>query len=81
MMAVQPALPKPIDSDQYKGAVEGDRPTDEQNSNENAPAGLDGNGLPLGLQLIGRPFDEEALFALGHVMEQAAGRFSPERWW
>jgi aspartyl-tRNA(Asn)/glutamyl-tRNA(Gln) amidotransferase subunit A len=45
------------------------------------PAGLDGNGLPLGLQLIGRPFDEETLFSLGHVMEQAAGRFSPERWW
>jgi aspartyl-tRNA(Asn)/glutamyl-tRNA(Gln) amidotransferase subunit A len=45
------------------------------------PAGLDGNGLPLGLQLIGRPFDEESLFSLGHVLEQAAGRFSPERWW
>src|SRR6266498_3431520 len=45
------------------------------------PAGIDRNGLPLGLQLIGRPFDEENLFALGHVIEQAAGRFSPERWW
>ena len=45
-MAVQPALPKPVDSDQYKGAVEGDRPTDKQNSNENAPAALDSNGLP-----------------------------------
>ena len=45
------------------------------------PAGKDGNGLPLGLQLIGRPFDEESLFSLGHVLEQAAGRFSPERWW
>jgi aspartyl-tRNA(Asn)/glutamyl-tRNA(Gln) amidotransferase subunit A len=45
------------------------------------PAGLDRNGLPLGLQLIGRPFDEETLFSLGHVIEQAAGRFSPERWW
>jgi aspartyl-tRNA(Asn)/glutamyl-tRNA(Gln) amidotransferase subunit A len=45
------------------------------------PAGLSGEGLPLGLQLIGRPFDEETLFALGHVIEQAAGRFSPERWW
>src|SRR5258706_10142389 len=38
------------------------------------PAGLDAQGLPLGLQLIGRPFDEEALFALGEVIEQAAGR-------
>jgi aspartyl-tRNA(Asn)/glutamyl-tRNA(Gln) amidotransferase subunit A len=45
------------------------------------PAGLDGQGLPLGLQLIGRPFDEETLFALGAVLEEAAGRFSPEPWW
>src|SRR5215471_5287699 len=45
------------------------------------PAGKDAQGLPLGLQLIGRPFDEEALFSLGQVIEQAAGRFTPERWW
>jgi aspartyl-tRNA(Asn)/glutamyl-tRNA(Gln) amidotransferase subunit A len=46
------------------------------------PAGRDGSGLPLGLQLIGRPFDEEMLFSLGHVIEQAAGRFPVvERWW
>jgi aspartyl-tRNA(Asn)/glutamyl-tRNA(Gln) amidotransferase subunit A len=45
------------------------------------PAGLDPQGLPLGLQLIGRPFDEECLFALGHAIEQAAGRFTPEQWW
>jgi aspartyl-tRNA(Asn)/glutamyl-tRNA(Gln) amidotransferase subunit A len=45
------------------------------------PAGLSGDGLPLGLQLIGRPFDEETLFSLGEVVEQAAGRFSPQRWW
>jgi aspartyl-tRNA(Asn)/glutamyl-tRNA(Gln) amidotransferase subunit A len=45
------------------------------------PAGLDAQGLPLGLQLIGRPFDEETLFSLGHVIEEAAGRFTPERWW
>jgi aspartyl-tRNA(Asn)/glutamyl-tRNA(Gln) amidotransferase subunit A len=45
------------------------------------PAGKDAQGLPLGLQLIGRPFDEEALFALGEVVEQAAGRFAPVRWW
>jgi aspartyl-tRNA(Asn)/glutamyl-tRNA(Gln) amidotransferase subunit A len=45
------------------------------------PAGLDGQGLPLGLQLIGRPFDEETLFSLGTVLEQAAGKFAPERWW
>jgi aspartyl-tRNA(Asn)/glutamyl-tRNA(Gln) amidotransferase subunit A len=45
------------------------------------PAGLSQEGLPLGLQLIGRPFDEEALFSLAEVIEQAAGTFSPERWW
>ena len=45
------------------------------------PAGKDSQGLPLGLQLIGRPFDEETLFSLGEVIEQAAGRFTPPRWW
>jgi aspartyl-tRNA(Asn)/glutamyl-tRNA(Gln) amidotransferase subunit A len=45
------------------------------------PAGRDAAGLPLGLQLIGRPFDEETLFSVGEVIEQAAGRFSPEQWW
>ena len=45
------------------------------------PAGLDAQGLPLGLQLIGRPFDEETLFALGQVIEDSAGRFAPARWW
>src|SRR6266852_2152094 len=45
------------------------------------PAGKDSQGLPLGLQLIGRPFDEETLFSLGEVMEQAAGRFTPPKWW
>jgi aspartyl-tRNA(Asn)/glutamyl-tRNA(Gln) amidotransferase subunit A len=46
------------------------------------PAGLDAQGLPLGLQLIGRPFDEETLFAAGQVIEDAAGRVAmPEPWW
>ncbi|WP_152047885.1 Asp-tRNA(Asn)/Glu-tRNA(Gln) amidotransferase subunit GatA [Aureimonas psammosilenae] len=45
------------------------------------PAGLSGEGTPLGLQLIGRPFDEETLFATASVIEEAAGRFSPDRWW
>ncbi len=45
------------------------------------PAGLDSKGLPLGLQLIGRPFDEETLFAAGQVIEDAAGRFHAKRWW
>jgi aspartyl-tRNA(Asn)/glutamyl-tRNA(Gln) amidotransferase subunit A len=45
------------------------------------PSGLDAQGLPLGLQLIGRPFEEETLFALGSVIEQAAGSFQPKPWW
>ncbi|MEA2907633.1 MAG: aspartyl-tRNA(Asn)/glutamyl-tRNA(Gln) amidotransferase subunit [Alphaproteobacteria bacterium] len=45
------------------------------------PAGLSAEGLPLGLQLIGRPFDEETLFSVAEVIEQAAGRFQPQRWW
>ena len=45
------------------------------------PGGLSGEGLPLGLQLIGRPFDEETLFSLGRVIEDAAGRFAPQPWW
>ncbi|QEH97347.1 Asp-tRNA(Asn)/Glu-tRNA(Gln) amidotransferase subunit GatA [Gluconobacter thailandicus] len=36
------------------------------------PAGLDARGVPLGLQLIGKFFDEETLIAAGHVIEQAA---------
>ena len=46
------------------------------------PAGLDAKGLPLGLQLIGKPFDEETLFAAGRVIERSAGMdFSPTKWW
>ena len=45
------------------------------------PAGLNAQGLPLGLQLIGRPFDEEMLFRTGQILEDAAGRFTPTRWW
>nr|CAD6418082.1 Asp-tRNA(Asn)/Glu-tRNA(Gln) amidotransferase subunit GatA [Rhizobium sp. Q54] len=45
------------------------------------PAGLDHKGLPLGLQLIGKPFEEETLFRTAHVIEQAAGRFTPKKWW
>ena len=46
------------------------------------PAGKDANGLPLGLQIIGRPFDEETLFAAGRVLERSAAMdFSPNKWW
>ena len=45
------------------------------------PAGLSGDGLPLALQLIGRPFDEETLFTVGSAIEKQAGRFTPDTWW
>ncbi|MEO8683629.1 MAG: Asp-tRNA(Asn)/Glu-tRNA(Gln) amidotransferase subunit GatA [Devosia sp.] len=46
------------------------------------PAGKDGKNLPLGLQLIGKPFDEETLFAAARVIERGANMdFSPKRWW
>jgi len=37
------------------------------------PAGLDAQGLPLGLQVIGKPFDEETCFSVGAAIERAAG--------
>lgn len=46
------------------------------------PGGLSSQGTPLGLQLIGKPFDEETLFRTAQVIESAAGRFSlPNAWW
>jgi aspartyl-tRNA(Asn)/glutamyl-tRNA(Gln) amidotransferase subunit A len=46
------------------------------------PAGLDAQGLPLGLQLIGKALDEGTLFSLGAALERAAGfKAKAERWW
>jgi aspartyl-tRNA(Asn)/glutamyl-tRNA(Gln) amidotransferase subunit A len=46
------------------------------------PAGLSADGLPLGLQVIGRAFDEETLFSVAHVIEQAAPKIAaPDNWW
>ncbi|MGF7157715.1 Asp-tRNA(Asn)/Glu-tRNA(Gln) amidotransferase subunit GatA [Bartonella heixiaziensis] len=45
------------------------------------PAGLSVNGLPLGLQLIGKPFAEEIIFQIAHILEKAAGVFRVEKWW
>ena len=46
------------------------------------PAGLDAQGLPLGLQLIGRALDEPTLFSLAGVLESAAGFTArPAAWW
>jgi len=46
------------------------------------PAGLSSEGTPLGLQLIGRAFDEETLFRTAQVIEAAAGTMAmPADWW
>jgi aspartyl-tRNA(Asn)/glutamyl-tRNA(Gln) amidotransferase subunit A len=46
------------------------------------PAGLDSNGLPLGLQVIGKALDEATVFRVGAALEQAAGPVGrPDRWW
>ncbi|HTT83776.1 MAG TPA: Asp-tRNA(Asn)/Glu-tRNA(Gln) amidotransferase subunit GatA [Rhizomicrobium sp.] len=46
------------------------------------PAGLTETGLPLGLQVIGKAFDEKLVLRAGHAIEEAAEfRASPARWW
>ena len=46
------------------------------------PVGLDQKGLPLGLQLIGRPWEEGDLLNHAYVLERAAGFVSkPQKWW
>ena len=46
------------------------------------PTGLDSKGLPLGLQLIGRPWGEADLLNTALVLENAAGFVSkPQKWW
>ncbi len=46
------------------------------------PAGLDSKGLPLGLQLIGRPWEEGDLLNIAQEIEVRAGFVDkPARWW
>ena len=46
------------------------------------PAGLARDGLPLGLQLLGKPFDEETMLRVADVLETAANfDHKPEPWW
>jgi aspartyl-tRNA(Asn)/glutamyl-tRNA(Gln) amidotransferase subunit A len=46
------------------------------------PTGLDRQGLPLGLQLIGRPWEEGDLLNIAHSLEIAAGFVAkPAKWW
>jgi len=46
------------------------------------PAGLNREGLPLGLQIVGRPFDEQGVLNAGLAIESRA-QFSakPDKWW
>jgi aspartyl-tRNA(Asn)/glutamyl-tRNA(Gln) amidotransferase subunit A len=46
------------------------------------PAGLSGDGLPLGLQVIGKAFDEATVLKAGRAIEMAADfRAKPQAWW
>jgi aspartyl-tRNA(Asn)/glutamyl-tRNA(Gln) amidotransferase subunit A len=46
------------------------------------PAGLTQTGLPLGLQVIGKPFDEATVLRTGRALESAANFTSrPPKWW
>ena len=45
------------------------------------PAGISKDGLPLGLQLIGKAFDEETLFTAAAAIEQVAGGYQAPKWW
>jgi aspartyl-tRNA(Asn)/glutamyl-tRNA(Gln) amidotransferase subunit A len=46
------------------------------------PAGLDANGLPLGLQLIGRPWEEGDLLNTAYALERASQFVAkPAKWW
>ncbi|NVJ95091.1 MAG: Asp-tRNA(Asn)/Glu-tRNA(Gln) amidotransferase subunit GatA [Marivivens sp.] len=46
------------------------------------PAGLDANGLPLGLQLIGKPWEEADLLNIAYSLEGSTGFVAkPQKWW
>ena len=46
------------------------------------PAGLDKDGLPLGLQVIGKALDEDTVFSVAGALEKAADfTAKPEKWW
>ncbi|MEO0699202.1 MAG: Asp-tRNA(Asn)/Glu-tRNA(Gln) amidotransferase subunit GatA [Pseudomonadota bacterium] len=46
------------------------------------PATMTADGLPLGLQLVGKPFDEQSVLDAGLAIQQRSGfDHAPERWW
>jgi len=54
----------------------------QYNSTLSVPGGLDGLGLPLGLQIIGRPLDEQSVLDAGLAIEERSGFTArAEKWW
>ncbi len=46
------------------------------------PATVNADGLPLGLQIVGKPFDEQGVLNAGLAIQQRAGfDAQPEKWW
>ncbi|QZD93493.1 Asp-tRNA(Asn)/Glu-tRNA(Gln) amidotransferase subunit GatA [Qipengyuania xiapuensis] len=46
------------------------------------PATINDDGLPLGLQIVGKPFDEQGVLNAGLAIQQRAGfEAQPEKWW
>ena len=46
------------------------------------PGGVDAGGLPLGLQIIGKPLNEQGVLDAALAIEERAGFVArPERWW
>jgi aspartyl-tRNA(Asn)/glutamyl-tRNA(Gln) amidotransferase subunit A len=46
------------------------------------PATVNADGLPLGLQLVGKPFDEQGVLDAGLAIQERAGfTAKPEKWW
>ena len=46
------------------------------------PATVNSDGLPLGLQIVGKPFDEQGVLNAGLAIQQRAGfDAQPEKWW
>ena len=46
------------------------------------PTGVDASGLPLGLQIIGKPWGEAEMLDVAYALERSAGFTArPDRWW
>ncbi len=45
----------------------------------NVPMGLDRNGLPIGVQIVGQRYDDVGVLGLSHVLEHAAERLTPPK--